>query len=353
MPSILSASHADPPHAFSQEFLKAAVVQLYSGRIPDTDVQRIEDVFDHSRIRERAFLMPLDWYLAPRTPQERNRAYMEDGLAILARASRGCLEKADCRPDQVDHVIFVSTTGLSTPSLDSYLINELGLPRKTTRLPVWGLGCAAGAAGISRAFDHCLAHPEARVLLASLETCSLNFAQEDLSKKNLVAMSLFADAASAVLVAGDAVEGEGPQVIATRSHLFPDSYRIMGWDVAEGGFRLVLSPKLPELVRNELGPLVDSFLLSHDLSRRDIVHYLTHPGGAKVVDAIRDALGLFNGELRISEEVLRDHGNVSSASVLIVLERWMADGGGTEAGGYGLLSAFGPGFSAELVLLRA
>jgi len=352
MPSILSASHASPPNSIRQEFLKTAVAELYSGRIPDLDVQRIHEVFDHSRIRERAFLMPPDWYLAPRTPEERNRVYMEKGLELLVRASRGCLASAGCRPEQVDHVIFVSTTGLSTPTLDSYLINELGLPRKTTRMPMWGLGCAAGAAGISRAFDYCLAHPEARVLLAALETCSLNFMEGDLSKKNLVAMSLFADGCAAVLIAGDAVEAEGPRILATRSHLFPDSYRIMGWDVVEKGFRLVLSPKLPELIRTELRPLVDAFLLSRDLTRSDIVHYLTHPGGAKVIDTIREALDLSNGELRLAEEVLRDCGNVSSVSVLIVLERWMSNGGRADPG-YGLLSAFGPGFSAELVLLRA
>jgi alkylresorcinol/alkylpyrone synthase len=352
MPAILSVSHASPPNAFRQEFLKEAVAQLYADRIPEADAQRIRDVFEHSRIRERSFMMPLDWYLAPHTPEERNRVYMEKGLELLVRASRGCLEDAGCPPDQVGHVIFVSTTGLSTPSLDSHLINELGLPRNTTRLPVWGLGCAAGAAGIARAFDYCLAHPDARVLLAALETCSLNFAEEDLSKKNLVAMSLFADGCAAVLVAGDAVDSEGPRILATRSHLFPDSYRIMGWDVVEKGFRLVLSPKLPELIRAELRPLVDAFLISRDLTRSDISHYLTHPGGARVLDSIREALGLSNGGLRLSEEVLRDFGNVSSVSVLIVLERWMDDEG-ERTPGYGLLSSFGPGFSAELLLLHA
>ncbi len=352
MPAILSVFHASPPNAFRQDFLKEAVAQLYADRIPDADAQRIREVFEHSRIRERSFMMPLDWYLAPRTPEERNRVYMEKGLELLVRAAAGCLEDAGCRPDQVDHVIFVSTTGLSTPSLDSYLINELGLPRRATRLPVWGLGCAAGAAGIARALDYCLAHPAARVLVAALETCSLNFAEEDLSKKNLVAMSLFADGCAAVLVAGDAVDAGGPKILAASSHLFPDSYRIMGWDVTEKGFRLVLSPKLPELIRSELRPLVDAFLISQDLTRSDIRHYLTHPGGAKVLDSIREALDLSNGGLRLSEEVLRDFGNVSSVSVLIVLERWKGGAGGSPPG-YGLLSAFGPGFSAELVLLHA
>lgn len=354
MPAILSASHASPPHAVLQEFLKTAVAQLYSGRIPDLDIERIHGVFDHSRIRERAFMMPLDWYLAPRTPQEKNRVYMEKGLELLVRASRECLEAAGCLPDEVDHVIFVTSTGFSTPSLDSHLINELGLPRQTTRLPVWGLGCSAGAAGIARAFDYCLAHPGGIALIAALETCSLNFMPDDLSKKNLVAMSLFADGCAAVIVAGDEATGAatGPRIVSTRSHLYPGTTGIMGWDVTDRGFRLILTPELPKMIRTELGGLVDAFLLSRDLTRSDIAFYLTHPGGAKILDAIREALSFENGELRLSEEVLREFGNVSSVSVLLVLERWMGGGGRSEPG-YGLLSAFGPGFSVELVLLHA
>lgn len=355
MPAILSACHASPPHVYLQDFLKAAVAQLYSGRIPDLEIQRIHGVFDHSRIRERAFMMPLDWYLSPRTPVERNRVYLEEGLALLARASRECLEAARCGPERVDHVIFVTTTGMSTPSLDVHLVNELGLPRTVTRLPVWGLGCSAGAAGIARAFDYCLAHPGAIVLLAALETCSLNFLPDDLSKKNLVAMSLFADGCSAVLVAGDAVTGvtaAGPEIVATRSHTFPDTAGLMGWDVTDRGFRLILTPELPELIRTKLRAPVDDFLRSRDLARGDIVFWITHPGGAKILDAIREALSLENGRLRHSEEVLRDFGNVSSVSVLLVLERWMGNGGRSNPG-YGLLSAFGPGFTVELVLLRA
>ena len=355
MPVILSASHASPPHSVPQELLKTAVAQLYSGRIPDLDIERIRGVFDHSRIRERAFMMPTDWYLSPRTPREKNMVYMEKGLELLVRGSRGALEASGCRPDQVDHVIFATSTGMSTPSLDSHLINELGLPSKTTRLPMWGLGCAAGAAGIARAFDYCLAHPRAIVLLATLETCSLNFMPDDLSKLNLVAMSLFADGCAAVIVAGDEAAGGsamGPTIESARSHLFPGTTGIMGWDVTDRGFRLILTPELPEMIRTELGGLVDSFLLSRDLTRGDIAFYITHPGGAKILDAIKVALSLSNGELRLSEEVLRDFGNVSSVSVLLVLERWMNNGWRSEPG-YGLLSAFGPGYSVELVLLHA
>lgn len=354
MPVILSAAHASPPHAIPQDFLKVAVGRMYSGKIPEQDIHRIHEVFDHSRIRERAFMMPLDWYLSPRTPEERNRVHREKGLELLLRASRACLDAAGCGPEQVGHVIFVTTTGLSTPSLESHLINELGMSRNATRLPMWGMGCCAGAAGIARATDYCLAHPEGIVLVTALETCSLNFVPEDLSRKNLVAMSLFADCCAAAIVAGDAAakgKAAGPRIVAARSHLFPDSAGIAGWDVTGRGFRLVLSPEVPEIIKRELGGLLDALLLPHGLQRSDLVHYIIHPGGAKVLDAMKEALGLSNGELRVSEEVLRDFGNVSSVSVLLVLERWMA-GEGSRTPGYGVLASFGPGFSSELVLVR-
>jgi alkylresorcinol/alkylpyrone synthase len=235
--------------------------------------------------------------------------------------------------------------------LDAHLINRLGLRPDTSRIPLWGLGCAAGAVGLSHAYDHCRAYPEHRVLLVALECCSLTFMAGDVSKKNLIATSLFADGAAAALVGGSRTDGSGPAIVATRSHLFPDSYRVMGWDFQDEGMQLVLSPKLPLIVRQELPELVDGFLADQGLARRDLVHFVTHPGGARVVDAYRDALQLSNDDLCQTEDVLRHHGNISSVSVLVVLEQWLAAGGMTTEG-HGLLSAFGPGFSAELLLFK-
>lgn len=349
MTTILAASYAFPPHVVEQRVVRDAVREMYAGRIPGLD--QLLEIFDHSRIERRQFIRPPEWYLVPHPAEERHRIFLEEGLALAETAARDCLASAGCRPDQVGQVIFVSSTGLATPTLDAHLINRLGLPPGTSRIPVWGLGCAAGAAGISRAADFCRAWPGARVLLVALETCSLTFLAGDQSKKNLVAMSLFADGAAAALLAGDKAGGAGPRVLAGRSHLFPDSYRIMGWDFLQDGMCLVLSPKLPAMVHQELGPLVDDFLSAHGLGRGDLRHYVTHPGGARVVDACREALDLRDGQLRITEDVLRHHGNVSSASVLVVLAKWLAAGGAHEPG-HGLLSAFGPGFSAELVLFQ-
>jgi len=349
MPRIIAAAHALPPHAVSQQTVKEIVRQVFAATIED--LERLLSVFDNARIDSRQFMMPLAWYLEPHTQLERTAVYQQQGLALLEEAAGKCLARSGCRAEQIDQLIFVSSTGHATPTLDAHLINRLGMKPETSRLPIWGLGCAAGAVGLSRAFDHCLAYPGQRVLMVALECCSLTFMAGDVSKKNLVATSLFADGAAAVLVGGDQTDGDGPSIVATRSHLFPDSYRIMGWDFQEEGMQLVLSPRLPLVVRQELPTLVDSFLASQNMTVRDLVHFVTHPGGARVVDAYREALQLSEEDLRQTEYVLRKHGNMSSVSVLVVLEQWLAAGGMAKAG-HGLLSAFGPGFSAELLLLQ-
>ncbi len=349
MPKILASRYALPPHATAQERIRSAVAQLFAGKM--ADLPKLLAVFDNSRIDTRHLIMPLDWYRQSVSAAERNRIYQQQGGELLLAASRACLAAASLAPDRIDHVIFVSSTGHATPTLDTRLINDLGLPRTTTRLPIWGLGCAAGASGLARAFDHCRAYPGALVLVTALECCSLNFLQGDLSRKNLIATALFSDGAAAVLVAGDAVGGSGPQILATRSYLFADSERIMGWDFCDEGMELILSPRLPALIKGTLAEQVDTFLADHDLQRSDLVHYLFHPGGAKIIEACSEALSLVGEELRLSEEELRRHGNISSVSVLAVLTEWLA--GGDQPSGHGLLATFGPGFSSELLLLRS
>ena len=349
MPRIIAASHAFPPHAVSQHAVKETVRRVFTDTVDD--LGRLLSVFDNSRIETRQFMMPLEWYQEPRSQFERTCVYQQQGLALAEEAARACLAKAGCRPDQVDQVIFVSSTGHATPTLDAHLINRLGMNPGTSRIPIWGLGCAAGAVGLSRAHDHCLAYPGHRVLLVALECCSLTFMAGDVTKKNLIATSLFADGAAAALIGGDRSGGDGPAIVATCSHLFPDSYRVMGWDFQDEGMQLVLSPKLPLIVRQNLPALVDEFLAKHTVARYDLVHFITHPGGARVVDAYRESLQLSAEDLCQTEDVLRRHGNISSVSVLVVLEQWLAAGGMATAG-YGLLSAFGPGFSAELLLLE-
>ncbi len=346
MPRILSAASALPPHAASQEAVRDAALQLFesvAGR------EALAGVFENARIDSRRFMRPLDWYLAPRSFAERNAVYLEEGVPLAAQAARLCLQRAGVAPGRIDHIIFVSTTGLGTPSPDARLINALGLSPRTSRLPIWGLGCAAGAAGLSRAYDYCRAHPGSFVLLVALECCSLTLMAEDLTKKNVIGAAIFADGAAAALVTS--ANDTGARITATRSHLFAHSERIMGWDFVEEGMRLVLSPRLPALVKEELGGIVRDFLAVNGLERDDLVHFLSHPGGAKVLDAYGAALGLGPNDLRLSEEILRRCGNISSVSVLMVLEEWLASAQAKRPG-HGLLSAFGPGFSAELLLFQ-
>lgn len=349
MPQILASRTVFAPHAVPQQVVKAAVTELFTGRM--TDLSRLLGVFDNSRIATRHLMMPLDWYRQAASVAERNRIYQEQGGELLLAAAGAALEGAGLVPEQIDQIIFVSSTGLATPTLDVRLIEEMGLRRNVSRLPLWGLGCAGGASALARAFDYCLSHPAARVLVTALECCSLNFIPADSSRKNLVATALFSDGAAAVVVAGDDAAEGGVQILATRSCLLPGSRQIMGWDFRDEGMMLVLSPRLPGLVKGWLAPEVDGLLAVEGVRRSAVVHLLLHPGGAKIIDACRAALGLGASDLALSERELNRHGNTSSVSVLAVLADWLEED--CRRSGYGVLGSFGPGFSMELLLLRS
>lgn len=349
MPSILAAHCSFPPHPVPQQQVRDAVARLFAGRI--AELPRLLSIFDHARIASRDLLRPLEWYLQPSSPAERNRIYQQEGGALLVEAARGCLSSAGVASTSIEQVIFVSSTGLATPTLDVRLSNELGLRPSVSRLPLWGLGCAAGAVALARARDYCLAYPRALVLVSALECCSLTLLADDASRKNLLATALFSDGAAAVLVAGDEVASPGVKIEASRSHLFPRTEPVMGWNFRDQGMELILSPRLPALVKAEAAQLIDDFLGTQGVQRAELSHYLFHPGGAKIIDACRQALELPESALELTEAVLRQHGNTSSVSVLAVLQHWLAQT--DRPGGPGLLASFGPGFAAELLLLRS
>ena len=349
MPRIVAAVHSVPPHEIPQQVVREYAVRLFGDELQDPE--RLRSVFDNSRVESRRFVMPLEWYSESRGAAERNRIFRQEGFALVGQAVRLCLEKAALRAADVDQILFVTSTGHATPTLDAHVINTFGFSSGTTRVPIWGLGCAGGAAGLARAFDYCRAHPHGRSLLIALECCSLSFMPGDISKKNVVAASLFSDGCAAALVAGDEAGSDGPAISAAGSHLFPDSYRLMGWDFTDEGMNLVLSPLLPALVRQQLAGVLAGFLRSRKVRRQDLVHFIAHPGGARVVDALRKSLELEETELRFTEDVLRRYGNMSSVSILMVLERWLASEQALRSG-HGLMIAFGPGFSAEMLLLE-
>jgi alkylresorcinol/alkylpyrone synthase len=313
-------------------------------------VERLLPVFDRAGV-ERRYLLHAPKDLARARPfAARNRDYQTHGLELATRAVASCLDDGGVSPAEVAHLYFVTTTGLATPSLDARLAGRLGFPARIRRSPLFGLGCAGGAGALARASDVLRAAPRERALVVSLELCSLVFTPAARTPTDVVGAALFGDGAAAVLVAGDDVATGGPSVRCSRTELFPDAPDLMGWDFTDDGMRLVLAKTIPTFVSNEVAPVVDRFLSDHDLRRDDLDHYLLHPGGPRIMDAYRTALGVPEEALWIARETMREYGNLSSAAVLFMLHR-LRTSGRAAAGDGALMVALGPGFAAEMLVL--
>jgi alkylresorcinol/alkylpyrone synthase len=359
-PRLLAVATALPDHVVRQQDVRAFAAQLFSGGLLEAD-PRLLGVFDSTGIEKRHTPMPLEWFGRPHDLGESNALYVEHAVPLAERAIRSALEAAALTPRDVDHIVFVSSTGISTPSLDARLANRLGFRPDIRRTPLWGLGCAGGAAGLSRARDFALAAPASRVLLVALELCSLTFQHGDRTRRNLVASSLFGDGAAAALIAGPACPTAGPgggagrgaaiELVAAHSTLWPDTLDVMGWEVDGAGLHVVFSRDIPTIVREWARPALDAFLARHGLGIADLAHVVAHPGGPKVLAAYAGALGLDAQRFRHAYDVLRECGNMSSPTCLFVLERALA-AGDFRPGDLGVLAALGPGFSSEVVLLR-
>jgi alkylresorcinol/alkylpyrone synthase len=347
-PRILAAAQALPPHYASQDELLAAFRELWGQK--HFNLERLEQLHRAVRVGGRHLALPLERYPALQSFAARNAAWTEAAVAVGADAVRSALLAADLSPAQVDHLYFVTVTGIATPSIDARLVEPLGLRPDVKRVPIFGLGCVAGAAGLARVSDMLRgAAGEVAVLLA-VELCSLTLQRDDFSIPNIIASGLFGDGAAAVVLDGGA-RGRGPRVVATRSVFYPGTERVMGWDVVDSGFKVVLSPAVPQLVREKLRSDVDSFLQTRGLRRSDVSHWICHTGGPKVLEAFEDALELPRAAMARSWESLQNVGNLSSASVLFVLSDLLASGE-ARRGELGVLIAMGPGFSSELVLLE-
>jgi alkylresorcinol/alkylpyrone synthase len=346
---------AVPPHVARQSDAKGLVGQLFA-EVVGVD-PRLMQVFEHAQIEKRHTCMPLEWYSTGHSFEEKNNLYVEHATRLAEEVARAALRHAALEPGDVDHVLFVSSTGLATPSIDALLANRMGFRSDVRRTPVWGLGCAGGAAGLARARDLALANPGAHVLLVALELCSLTFQHHDRSKRNLVATSLFADGAAAAVVAGadaaaPAANGHRAlELLDSRSTFWPDTLDVMGWTVDGDGLHVVFSRDIPTIVHERVRPSLLGFLESHGLSLETLQHLVAHPGGVKVLRAYAEALGLPAEALRHARDVLREFGNMSSPSCLFVLERFLGAGEIGE-GEHAVVAALGPGFAAEYVLLR-
>lgn len=336
-----------PPHVITADKVKDHFPRVFP--LEPRLLESLRAVVDHSAIAKRHAIFPVDYIVQPRPLSQLTREYRDHALALGRHCVGAALERAGCRAEDIDLFITVSCTGVLIPSLDAYLMNELGFRPQTRRLPITELGCAAGAAALAHAWQHLRAFPDHRVLILAVELPSLTFQRGDLSLANLISCTLFGDGAAAVVVAAES--RGGPRLLDASTYLFPHTLDAMGFDLRETGFHIVLSREVPQLIRSKIRCLVEDFLKHRNLTVNDILAWVLHPGGQKLLTFIEDELRLQRRQTEPSWDVLRECGNLSSASVLFVLERWLC-GPPLPAGSYGLLTAFGPGFSAELVLLQ-
>lgn len=357
MPKIASVSTYNPPHILKQSNIEQLTKELFQNKIPH--LERLLKVFENGEIEQRQFCVPLDWHKTNHCFEERNNLYIELAVSYSVEVIKSCLQNTNflmhpLSTEEIDAIIFVSSTGISTPSIDARVMNKLSFSDRIKRIPIWGLGCAGGASGVSRAFDYCLAHPNEKVLVVCVELCSLTFQQNDYSKSNLVGASLFADGVACILICGDNVNLNNrklvPRIISTASKWLPNSEDVMGWDIKNDGFHVIFSRDIPSIISKWLGPFIDDFLNEQHISKKQLHNLIAHPGGKKVLKAYEDTLHLTEQHTAISRKVLKKHGNMSSPTVLYVLEQFMLKENPPNA--YGLLVALGPGFSGEAVLLQ-
>lgn len=348
MPYIAAVSKIDLPCKTDQQDVKEQARIAFTSRSPH--MERLMDVFDNTQITTRNFCKPLGYYIAPSTFQDRNNEYHEASLKWSVEAVEDCIRKLNISKDDITDILFVSTTGLATPSMDALIINRMRLDPHINRMPIFGLGCAGGVSGMAKANAIAIANPDAVVLLVAVELCSLTVLRDDYSTSNFIGSSLFSDGIAACIVMGDNHAGEKRvRFKAASSKLYYDSLEVMGWDFTNNGFKVLFSKDIPEFIHDNVKDDINNFLAKYGLGLSDIRNFIFHPGGKKVLDAYKDALNVEGDFLENSRIVMNNYGNMSSVTVLYVLERFM--NGGFEDG-YGLMMAMGPGFSSEMVLLE-
>ncbi|MBT2690087.1 type III polyketide synthase [Bacillus sp. ISL-47] len=359
MPAIVSVAEAIPAHVLRQEQVMDFARDLFSESFKD--IERLLKAFHNGQIEKRHFAKDLEWFRTDKSFEEKNNAYIDQAIELGTKAIKSCLNsetflKKQIPYEEVDAIFTISSSGIATPSIEARIMNKLPFSEHTKRIPIWGLGCAGGASGLSRAYEYCLAFPKAKVLVLSIELCSLTFQRNDRSKSNLIGTSLFADGVACALVTGDAVTREEfqkqaaiPRIMATQSTTMRDSLDVMGWEVKDEGLYVVFSKDIPAIIESWLKPNVAEFLQREGIKMEEINHFVAHPGGKKVIESYQSALQFDPGMTKTSLEVLKEYGNMSSATILYVLKKFMEFG---RQGETGLATALGPGFSSELLLLK-
>jgi predicted naringenin-chalcone synthase len=348
MATIYTSATAHPPYRYDQ----AEILASLSLWLADDErmLALARRVFANAAVRTRYGCRPLLDLVSPLSVAAASQLYQQQARALGEQVARACLEQAEIASSAVDLIITTSCTGFMIPSLDAYLANTLGFSAHVKRLPVTELGCAAGAAALARAFDYLRAFPDHTVLVVAVELPSLTFQVRDLSAANVVSSALFGDGAAAVLLRGQP-RVKKPRIHACESTLFPQTTDLMGFDLRDAGLHIVLSAEIPAVVCAAVPSLVECFLGRQGLTVGDLTHFLLHPGGRRVLDGLAQCLDLPTALTAVSRDILGDYGNLSSASVLFILDRFLTTEH-TRSGDLGLLLAFGPGFSAEMVLLQ-
>ncbi|WP_233879077.1 type III polyketide synthase [Virgibacillus halodenitrificans] len=359
MTHICSTGIGVPEYEIGQGDIKKLVQEIFVSS--DKRLSRLLSVFDNAQVEKRQFAVPATWFKEDHSFKERNDLYKELAIQYSLNAIDDCLTNQDFLEKEVpyeaiDMIIYVSSTGISTPSIDAHLIHERPFREDVNRMPIWGLGCAGGAIALSRAHDWITANPDKTVLIICCELCSLTFQKGDMKKSNIIGSALFGDGVCATLAVG-----KNSPYLSYRKHVSPKllnyssltkkgSASVMGWNVTNSGLEVVFSKSIPSLVQTFWDRHINSFLKENKITEKQISSFISHPGGKKVLEAMREVLNTTDNKLKHSYKVLSQHGNMSSPTVLYVLRQWMIKD--NNRGEKSIISALGPGFSSELILME-
>ena len=352
MARIVAVAPALPANVYAQSEITDTIAPMVTS--DPTKQAVLRRLHAGSHVDTRHLVMPIERYRDASTFTQSNDMFIEVAADLAEQALRDALALAGLEPQDVDYLMFTSVTGISAPSIDAIIVARLGLRSDVKRVPMYGLGCVAGAAGIARVTDYLAGHPEGVAVLIAVELCSLTFQRNDDSTANLVATGLFGDGAAAVIMVGDErakrMPVTGPDVVDTRSALYPDTESVIGFTASETGFRIILTAQVSDVIEANFGRDVTGFLGDNDLDLADIDTWIAHPGGPRVLEQFQSSLGLADGVFDNSWRSLAAVGNLSSVSVLHILAEELERA--HKPGSHGALFALGPGVSAELVLLR-
>ena len=366
--AIAATATAVPPHTITREAVKYYIGKVFD--IPERRLEAMMSIVDNANVQKRHSIFPVEYIVEPRPLSQTNNEYIEHAIKLGREATVKCLERAGLKPQDIDLIITVSCTGFMIPSLDAHLIELLGFRSDVRRMPFTELGCAAGAMALGRAADHLKAYPGGNALIIAVELPTLTFQRKDISQANLISSVLFGDGAAAVIVSNDSAavnrstgasktaNGNGnsvgahkPQILVSETYTFPDSLGAMGFDLRDSGFHILLSKDVPEMIGKKMRELVDCFFKRRGLTQDDIKGWILHPGGSRLLSNIEEALGLTKEDTQPSWDILGNVGNLSSATILFILQEWL-EKRPLEPGDLAFAGAFGPGFSAEFLLLQ-